>query len=401
MFMSNKKEYLEIIKQFTFLVVDDWSPMRRLICNMLSTVLGIQNKVECAEDGKEAVNKLQHMHCDFIICDINMPRMNGIEFLNFVRETEEYKDIPFLMITGESTQAIVALVAEGEVNDYLVKPIEILTLEERLVEIFQRKRHPSEGEQKYRQALAHQQVGEYDLAINGALELCAPPYIKQAKVLNLLGECHLAAGKLPEARQLVAQAINLNPFYIKSFKSLAAIKEKAGDLKGAIEALGEANKLSPFNSTRLLEIGRLLLKVGVKQEALKVINNALQLITISPKQQQKIKKEAGDILLQGGMAAEAADFFIQCIKDDPRNVHLYNRAGVALRQQKKYQEAFQWYQKALEIDRRDETTYYNLGILYYDIGQKEKSLKSFKTALHLKPDFSKAQKKLQQLFKAL
>jgi tetratricopeptide (TPR) repeat protein len=395
--MNKKKEYLEIIRQLTFLVVEDWSPMRRLICSMLANVMGVKNKVESAVDGKEAVDKLPQMHCDFIICDINMPRMNGIEFLNFVRESEEYQDLPFLMITGESTQEIVALVAEGEVNDYLVKPIEILTLEDRLAEIIQKKRHPSEGEQKYRQALAHQEAGKYDLAITAAAELCRSPYIKQAKVLNLLGECYLGVGKLPEARQLIAQAINLNPFYIKSFKNLAVIEEKAGDLKGAIEALGEANKLSPYNSARLLEIGRLLLKIGVKPEALKVINQALQLITSSPKQQQQIKRTAGEILLKGGMAAEAADFFIQSINDDPGNVHLYNRAGVALRQQKKHQEALQWYQKALKIDCHNEITHYNLGILYYDIDQKDKARESFKTALQLKPSFDQAKKKLEQL----
>lgn len=399
--MSLKKKYLEMIRQLSFLVVEDWSPMRQLICSMLAKVLAVKNKVESAADGKEAVNKLSQMHCDFIICDINMPRMNGIEFLNFVRESEEYRDLPFLMITGESTPAIVALVAEGEVNDYLVKPIEILTLEERLVEIIRRKRHPSAGEQKYLQALAYQQAGQYDLAVAEAGELCRPPYIKQAKVLSLLGDCYLAAGKLPEAGQLIAQAIELNPFYIKSFKTLARLKEKAGDLKGAIEALGEANKLSPYNSARLLETGRLLLKIGFKPEALKVINNALQLDTISPQKQQQLKQEAGEILLKGDMAAEAADFFIQAIKDDPGNVHLYNRAGVALRQQKKHQEALQWYQKALEIDCQDEITYYNLGILYYDIGQKDQARESFQIALQLNPTFDKAKKKLQQLFTAL
>jgi two-component system chemotaxis response regulator CheY len=399
--MSNKKKYLGIIRQLTFLVVEDWSPMRRLICSMLANVLGVKNKVESAVDGKEAVNKLSQMHCDFIICDINMPRMNGMEFLNFVRESEEYQDLPFLMITGESTQEIVALVAEGEVNDYLVKPIEILTLEDRLVEIIQRKHHPSEGEQKYRQALAHQKAGKYDAAITEALELCRAPYIKQAKVLNLLGECYLGAGKFPEAGQLIAHAIELNPFYIKSFKNLAVIKEQAGDLKGAVEALGEANKLSPYNSARLLEIGRLLLRMGIQQEALKVINKALELITISPKQQQQIKKKAGEILLQGGMAAEAAAFFIQSINDDPGNVHLYNQVGVALRQQKKHQEALLWYQKALAIDCHDEITHYNLGILYFDIDQKEKARESFKTALQLKPSFDQAKQKLEQLLTEL
>lgn len=70
-------------KELKFLVVDDFSTMRRIVRNLLKE-LGFNN-VEEAEDGVDALNKLQAGGYGFVISDWNMPNMDGLELLKTIR----------------------------------------------------------------------------------------------------------------------------------------------------------------------------------------------------------------------------------------------------------------------------------------------------------------------------
>ena len=78
------------------LVVDDFSTMRRIIKNILRQ-LDLNNVVE-ADDGTTAWEVLNKDHIDFIISDWNMPQMTGIELLRKVRASEDFGNLPFLMV---------------------------------------------------------------------------------------------------------------------------------------------------------------------------------------------------------------------------------------------------------------------------------------------------------------
>ena len=82
------------------LVVDDFSTMRRIVKNILRQ-LGFENIVE-ADDGDTAMAKLESERVDFVISDWNMPKMSGLELLKWVRSHDEFKDLPFLMVTAEA-----------------------------------------------------------------------------------------------------------------------------------------------------------------------------------------------------------------------------------------------------------------------------------------------------------
>jgi len=83
-----------------FLVVDDFSTMRRIVRSLLKES-GYAD-VEEAEDGVIALKKLRSSNIDFVVCDINMPNMNGFELLNEVKKDEKLKHIPILMVTAEA-----------------------------------------------------------------------------------------------------------------------------------------------------------------------------------------------------------------------------------------------------------------------------------------------------------
>lgn len=84
-------------KELKFLVVDDFSTMRRIVRNLLKE-LGFNN-VEEAEDGVDALNKLQAGGYGFVISDWNMPNMDGLELLKTIRADGAMSALPVLMVT--------------------------------------------------------------------------------------------------------------------------------------------------------------------------------------------------------------------------------------------------------------------------------------------------------------
>ena len=116
------------------LVVDDFSTMRKIIKNILRQ-LGFNNIVE-ADDGSTAWEVLNKDNIDFIVSDWNMPTMSGIELLRKVRGSEEYADIPFLMVTAEAQQENIIEAVQAKVSNYIVKPFTPETLGQKIDKIF-------------------------------------------------------------------------------------------------------------------------------------------------------------------------------------------------------------------------------------------------------------------------
>jgi len=117
-----------------FLVVDDFSTMRRIIRNLLKE-LGFNN-VEEAEDGVQALNTLRGGSFQFVISDWNMPNMTGIDLLRSIRADEALKHIPVLMVTAEAKKENIIAAAQAGASGYVVKPFTAATLDEKLNKIF-------------------------------------------------------------------------------------------------------------------------------------------------------------------------------------------------------------------------------------------------------------------------
>ncbi|MBR0564574.1 chemotaxis response regulator CheY [Azoarcus sp. L1K30] len=119
-----------------FLVVDDFSTMRRIVRNLLKE-LGYTN-VDEAEDGVAALQKLGSAPFDFVVTDWNMPNMDGLTLLQTIRRTPQLKHLPVLMITAEAKKENIIAAAQAGANGYIVKPFTAATLAEKLEKIFEK-----------------------------------------------------------------------------------------------------------------------------------------------------------------------------------------------------------------------------------------------------------------------
>ena len=112
-----------------FLIVDDFSTMRRIVRGLLKEI-GYNNADE-AEDGSVALNMLKNSKYDFVVSDINMPVMNGFELLSAVKADDSLKHLPVLMVTAEARKEDIVRAAKDGAAGYIVKPFTKATLEEK------------------------------------------------------------------------------------------------------------------------------------------------------------------------------------------------------------------------------------------------------------------------------
>ena len=119
-----------------FLIVDDFSTMRRIVRGLLKEI-GYNNAEE-AEDGAVALNMLRNAKFDFVVSDINMPNMNGFELLASIKKDDALKHIPVLMVTAEARKEDIVRAAQDGAAGYIVKPFTKATLEEKVQKIMQK-----------------------------------------------------------------------------------------------------------------------------------------------------------------------------------------------------------------------------------------------------------------------
>lgn len=121
------------------LVIDDMATMRKIIKNMLGKI-GFTN-IEQADDGATALPMIEKatelgVPYEFIVSDWNMPQLSGLDLLKNLRSRDEYKALPFLMITAEAEQGNVVIAVKAGVSNFIVKPFSADTLKDKIMKIF-------------------------------------------------------------------------------------------------------------------------------------------------------------------------------------------------------------------------------------------------------------------------
>lgn len=114
------------LKKIHILVVEDEKFMRSLICRLLYELQ--TRKTTDVENGEEGIKMLaaDAPLVDVILLDIEMPEMDGLEFLQLVRHSEgtlQNPDVPVIMLTGHSEDDKVKRAMELGIQGYLLKPV--------------------------------------------------------------------------------------------------------------------------------------------------------------------------------------------------------------------------------------------------------------------------------------
>jgi adenylate cyclase len=119
------------------LVVDDFQPNRDLLKRRL-TQEGYQVSEAC--DGEEAIELLNHHPYDIVLLDILMPRLNGFQVLEYIKQRKELASIPVIVISAMDQIDGVIKAIELGAEDYLTKPFNPVLLKARIKSSLEKKR---------------------------------------------------------------------------------------------------------------------------------------------------------------------------------------------------------------------------------------------------------------------
>jgi DNA-binding response OmpR family regulator len=108
------------------LVVEDYA----LMGEILSDALRVYGHTSHAQTGRDALEQIEHKVPDVILLDLDLPDMNGLDVIEFVRRNEKTSDIPILVMSGTSINHKRCL--EIGCNDFIHKPFSLSTLFVRL-----------------------------------------------------------------------------------------------------------------------------------------------------------------------------------------------------------------------------------------------------------------------------
>ena len=380
-------------KQKPILLVDDIQPARETLCNILQ-VLGYKNLLE-ASNGEEAIELLKkNPDIQLIISDWKMPRMSGIELLKWVRSQKEFKNIPFIMVTSKGEKEDVALAAEQDVTEYLVKPVTVEALISKIENIDNNLAKLNELKQKLEVIKKLIDSGK-DEKIRKELEKILEEFPKdKSKLLREIAYMYMERGYLDEAEKMVNRALSENPLYTKGWwlKNEIALKKK--DLNGALSALKKLYELNPNSSKVLYHIGKIYL---AKEKLDKAKSFFLMALKVDPKNEQLIQ-DIWNAYLENDLLDEVFRDFGH-ILFEKLNVETLNNLAVSLSKKGSVDQAIVAYRQALKKEPKNSRLHYNLAVAYLKTGKKKNALVHLNEAIQIDPEFENAKNLLEKLMK--
>ena len=118
------------------LIVEDSPTMRQLLVFALKRLKGAD--IVEAQDGMDGLRKVTSDHFDIALVDINMPVMDGLKLISLIREEDELKAMPIIVITTEGAREDRERALALGANEYLTKPIQanrVLTVVKSLLKL--------------------------------------------------------------------------------------------------------------------------------------------------------------------------------------------------------------------------------------------------------------------------
>ncbi|OHB53935.1 MAG: hypothetical protein A2Y12_12140 [Planctomycetes bacterium GWF2_42_9] len=107
----------------SLMIVDDSATMRKIIMRTVR-MSGLEfERTEEAGNGAEAIEKLKTAPVDLVLCDVNMPEMNGLEMVKKIRtELKSCDNTKIIMVSTESSQELIDGVIKDGANGFITKP---------------------------------------------------------------------------------------------------------------------------------------------------------------------------------------------------------------------------------------------------------------------------------------
>ncbi len=404
--------------------------------------LGVDYRKVMLEDFEydTALAKLSKIYqkCKGLIVFIMERRLAGKSYIKPMKVLQQFypEKVRTIVSSEEISREEIILIYEVGANNVIVKPISANAIIEKLAFTIKPNNELSVLFDRANEALAQGDLETSERIAERIFE------IKPSSLSGhiLLGDVATRRGNFDDAWEHYNNAAKSERMFVKPLIRLAELCEKTGDMEGRLEFLNKLEKLSPLNFERKIEIGETYLELDDLeaanehfQEAKKVVKRVAgemvsdSLMRIAKKVAEKDKdmalqymneaieqrgkelskadlwmfNERGIVLRQQGKWEEAIDNYEKARKVAPDDGGLFYNIGVAYMVGKQFRKAVQSFVKGIDTDdtilRQSPAVPYNIGLAYMNIPNRKEALKMFRQALEVDPDYTAARKLVQKL----
>ena len=159
--MTKRNELENYSHQLTLLYVDDDLFSLELICGILEKYFGT---IITAVDGQDGIEKFKTNNIDLVITDIHMPRMNGLEMIQRIKEID--REVSVLILSAQREDDFFVQSIGFGVDGYLLKPVDPIRLEREIDKIIQKNRHKREVQSNLNFLSQHHEITNHSSIIS-------------------------------------------------------------------------------------------------------------------------------------------------------------------------------------------------------------------------------------------
>jgi CheY-like chemotaxis protein len=326
----------------SILIVDDMKSMRLTIRKMLKN-LNIGGTLRFAGDGREGLEVLHNTKCDMAILDWNMPVMNGIEMLENIRNDKVLRDMPVIMVTAEAERDIVVHVAETEIDAYLLKPLTLAALDQKIKQVVERANHPDKATQHRLKARQLEEEGDFDGAIQH-VRIALKHKPSASRLLRQLGLLHFNIGKPGVGEKCLLKAASVNRQDTTTRVHLAEYYAGKGEIEKAGKYYLEILSLSVKHNDTAMTLAEKLLKNNFRHLAIELLT---KVITRS-RHHNAAREKVIDLCLANNEYDFPQHLLAEGIKENPSNYDMVYKAGMVHLEMRDYEQAMACF---IQVDR--------------------------------------------------
>lgn len=331
-------------EDMSVLIVDDHEGMCKSIRGMLK-VLRCGSTYRFAFNGLEGLKILRSVPIDLIISDWNMPIMTGVEMLENIRRDEKLRDIPVIMVTAEANREIVAEAAESDIDAYILKPLTVKTLGERISSVIQNINDPPPMAFHLKRAREFKERGEIEAAI-AEIKLARDADPQSSKPFRELGNLYYEKNDFGTAEKCFLKASQMNKLDVFAYHFLGEIYLKRDDIDSAVTCFEKAMKVSPRHVPRAIYFGKVLVQKKHFERAEGVFNSAIVLAGNS----KELVEELISFCMTHGAYQYAVKLIGDILKREPKRVDMLCKIAEAYENIGEPFNALEYYSAADEIE---------------------------------------------------
>ena len=361
----------------------------RALRNIVSRVIGLRGETLLPfSSTDQALAKCLELRDEQTPCAVFIERMvQGRPSTDFIIQlNREFPEAKMIVLTWEATHETVAYFFELGVSRVLIKPASANKVIEELAAAIS---PPIELKQQIDHCTELLRNQDYDEALEASdrILMIRPD---SAKGLVLRGDALMGVGRTDSAIQCYMAAHEAKPIFMAPLIRLAQAFRDMEDER-ALAYLKELDDISPLNPERKVDIAEQHLRQGEHEKAEEYLDRG---ITVAEREASSIVGDLTQRIVDAvsAIAPNLAVKYLSRVIDTKRVlgrddlVH-FNRLGIILRGEGRWEEAVEVYKKGLAIAPDDPIIHYNMGLALWEGNQRMNALDSFESALNIDPGF--------------